>query len=304
MNGQTPVTEVPDNRTGFTIVDWDETFEVDDKGGPWKPSRPFRRGPLTYLRMPTVGTAARKWAMIERVAVGDGLQVKGIFDELLRLVAGMNRSEREGGILRGVNGVPATNEDISEVLGQPVETVNRAFEVLLDRRVDLLRKVAPNEQPKPSEPQQANIVQGKAPEIPGSPRPLSDDSGIESGAGSGAKARQEQEQKQGQEQGQRPGDQDGSARTALLSFDPLLTALRSAYGNNPTIRNFASWLWQRYQKASALKWREVTTLIEKLIEKSKAADGEPAAFFIGAVKKSPEDGGFGYRPAKRRPQGS
>jgi hypothetical protein len=81
-----------------------------------------------------------------------------------------------------------------------------------------------------------------------------------------------------------------------LFFDSLLTALRSAYGDNRTIGNFAQWLLHRYRGAGANKWREVSELVKRLIAKSKTADGEPAAFFIGAVKKSPEDGGFGYRP--------
>ena len=95
----------------------------------------------------------------------------------------------------------------------------------------------------------------------------------------------------------RPGNPQGrSAQTALSSFDSLFTALHSAYGDNPTMRNFASWILQRYERADELRWREVSELVNRLITKSKTADGEPAAFFIGAVKKSPEDGGFGYRP--------
>lgn len=295
------MTETTDNKTGFAVVDWETTFEVDDKGGPWKEGKPFRSGSLNYLRMPMVGTFDRRWTMIDRVAGDDGLWIKGLFDELLRLVAGMNRPDREGGVIRGVDGRPASVEEIAECLGQPPERMARAVAVLADRRVGLLREIAEGEgeRVESSEPSATETAPGKSPEFPGNPRPLSDDCDTESGAGGGARQRQgqEQEQEQGQEAEHPPGDSpDGPARLALSSFDSLLTALRTAYGNNRTIENFAGWLLSRYERAGALKWREVSALVNRLIAKSKTADGEPAAFFIGAVKKSPEDGGFGYRP--------
>lgn len=288
-----------DNAAGFAVVDWETTFEVDDKGGPWKEGRAFRNGSLNYLRMPMVGTFARRWAMIARVAGDDALWVRGLFDEFLRLVAGVNRPDREGGVIRGVDGRPASVEEIAECLGLPPEKMSRAVGVLVDRRVGLLREVAEGEddQTESSEADAAETAPGESSEFLGNPRSVSDDSHTEAGAGGGAAQRQEHEQEEGQRQEQPPGDSpDGSARLAFLSFDSLLTALRSAYGDNRTIGNFAQWLLHRYRGAGANKWREVSELVKRLIAKSKTADGEPAAFFIGAVKKSPEDGGFGYRP--------
>lgn len=290
------MTETIDNRPGFAIVDWDATFEVDDKGGPWKPERPFRYGSLNYLRMPTVGTFARRWAMIDRVAGDDGLWVRGLFDELLRLVGGMNRPDREGGIIRGVDGRPAHVDEMAECLGQPPEKMSRAVAVLADRRVGLLREVAEGEgeRAEPSEPSATETTPGKSPELPGNPRSLSDDSDTESGAEQ-SRAEQDNTEK-GQSKATSLDSPGSAARPALSSFDPLLTALRFAYRDNPTIRNFATWLLGRYERADPLKRREVSELVSRLIAKSKTADSEPAAFFIGAVKKSPEDGGFGYQP--------
>ncbi len=288
----------PETQDAFAVVDWDATFEVDDKGGPWKAGKPFRSGPLNYLRLPTVGTFARRWAMIDRVVGEDGLWVRGVFDEVLRLVSGMNRPGREGGVIRGVDGQPASVEGMAECLGLPIEKVSRAVSVLADRRVGLLQEVTHDEHPAPSEAQEAETVPGKSPEILGIPRSLSSDSDTEAGAAQSKAEQSRAEQEQGQEQ--RPGDQDGSARTALSSFDSLLTALRTAYGDNRTIGNFAGWLLQRYERSSSSKWAEVQALVKRLIEKSRTADGEPAAFFIGAVEKSPEDGGFGYVPASKR----
>jgi hypothetical protein len=292
------MTESTDNKAGFAIVDWDETFEVNDKGGPRKAGQPFRRGPLPYVRIPTVGTAARRWAMIERVTNSDGLQVEAVFGKLIRSVGGMDRPERDGGILRGVDGAPATIDDIAEMLGQPVETIRRAVEVLLDRRVGLLREVTEDEQPKPQEPQEDDTGPGNSPEILGDPRLLADANGIWSGAGQGQEQQQEQRQEQAQEHP--PGTPAGPACSALSLLDSAFSALRTAYGENPTIMNFATWFWQRYEKSGENKIRTVSEMVYRLIEKSKSANGEPAAFFIGAAKKSPEDGGFGYVPVSKR----
>jgi hypothetical protein len=293
------MSETTDIKAGFAVVDWDVTFEADDKGGPWKPGRPFRQGSLNYLRMPTVGTFARRWAMIERVAGEDALWVKGLFDEILRLVGGVNRPNRHGGVIRGVDGRPASVDEMAECLGQPLEKMARAMAILTDRRVGLLRTADSADAPAgPSDSGEIPGSPGESPETLGNPRPLPEGSGTETGAGSGAGQRQEQEQeqKQVQEQGQPPRNPAGSARSALFHFDSLLSALRTAYGNNRTIQNFASWLWQHYQRESVTKWKEIAALVNHLIAKSSGADGEPAAFFIGAVKKSPEDGGFGYQP--------
>jgi hypothetical protein len=291
-------------RTGLAIVDWDVTFEVDDKGGPWKPGKPFRSGSLNYLRVPTVGTFARRWAMIDRIAGDDGLWVRGLFDEILRLVGGMNRPAREGGVIRGVDGQPASIEEMAECLGQPLDRMSRATAILTDRRVGLLRTVdSADTAASLSDSGEIPGTPGDSPEVPGNPRPLADDSGTESGTGQGRADQVKTEQGNNRAASPEvPGD--GCPISALHVFDSLLTALRAAYGDNPTIRNFAAWLSTRYQHASVQKWHEVKALIEKLIEKSETVelgpDTEPAAYFIGAVKKGVEDGGFGYRPKGTR----
>jgi hypothetical protein len=284
-----------DTKTGLAIVEWEPTFEADDKGGPWKPGKKFRTGPLNYIRFPTVGTFARRWSMIDRTAGEDAMRVKGIFDEMVRLVAGMNRPGREKGIIRAVDGTPATAAEIAEMLGQPVDAITKAIQVLLDRRIGLLQEVTDSQSEAPDTPD----IPGDSPEIPGNIRCLADNSGTDTGAGSGARQGQGQRQEQDKGQEHPPGSPpEESACSALSLSDSLLSALRAAYGENQTIMNFWKWFRQRYQNTGENKIRGASEMVRRLIEKSKAADGEPAAFFIGAVKKSPEDGGFGYQPAK------
>lgn len=161
------MTDTP--RTGYAVTDWDSLFETDDKGGAWRDGKPFRRGPLNYLRLPCVGTFRRRLDMIRTVAGTDAPVVKGLFVDLLALVGGMDRDQREGGLIRGVDGEPAGPAEIADTISVDHDTVGRAIAVLTDRRVGLLKVVAV-EEPSP--------IPRDSGEIPGNPRK----SGAEPGA--------------------------------------------------------------------------------------------------------------------------
>jgi len=288
--------------SGYRVTDWDTTFEVDDKGGPWREGK-FRRGALNYLRLPTTGTFARRIGMISRVALDRGSEVKGRLLDVLEFIAGMDRQGREGGIIRTVDGSAATDADIADMLGQPPESVTYALSVLSDKRVGILQIVDDNDNPR-SEPESSGILPGSpgnSEESPGNPGPLSDQSPgispIESAQGRAGQSRTEQDKAKAAA----PEDPRADMPTARSCWNGVCDALHLAYGeNNKAIGNFIRWLQARlFRDLIGKNVPGAVSLIEELIQKSATADGEPAAWFMGAVKKSLSEGGFGYRPTGR-----
>jgi hypothetical protein len=157
--------------SGYAIPDWDVLFETDDKGGAWREGKPYRRGPLNYLRLPCVGTFRRRLDMIRNAAGNDGPAIKGLFLDLLALVGGMDRDQREGGVIRGVDGQPAEPSEIADTIGADPDTLHRALAVLTDRRVGLLRVIQPGENtPTPGNYAESLGNPVVSPEIPGNPR--------------------------------------------------------------------------------------------------------------------------------------
>jgi len=208
---------------GYAVVDWDAIFEVDDKGAPWKTDKPFRRGPLNYLRVPTCGTFARRLAMIERIASDDAMWIRGFVLDVLGLVAGMDRPDRQGGILRGADGQPATLEELAEALGHPADKVTRAVEVLADRRVGILRTVdASDLTPKAPDSTEFQGKPGNSTETPGIPGSLSEDLSVEAGAKQGNAEQSKADQIKAEQSG---NSTDTRSRVGLLSNGPRVEHL-------------------------------------------------------------------------------
>lgn len=161
----------------IAITNWDSLFEVDDKGAAWKDGKPFRKGPLNYLRVPTSGTFARRKQALYRHAGADGPAVFAVLFDIAEQQAGLDRPLREGGVLRTLDGEPATADDIADQIGRDRAEFARHLDYLLDRRVGLLKKVDLAQIEAP-----LDDVPGDSEESPGNPRPLSDQGPGDSGA--------------------------------------------------------------------------------------------------------------------------
>ena len=289
----------------YAVTDWDFLFETDDKGGAWREGKPFRRGPLNYLRLPTVGTFSRRLSMIRTVARDDALSVEGLFLRLLGLVAGLDRDQREGGLIRGVDGQPAEPGEIADMIGLAPEALDKAIAVLTDRRVGLLKIIAVDEP-----------IPGDSQEIPGNPRSLSEDSETEAVAEPGAlqdnatQSSTDQSRAIGEpsaansesDSESKPESTPEVAPAGALRWGAACLALQKAFGPNATITAFVHWL--SCELLSQPQERELFAVrrILDLIEKSRTKKNPPG-WFIGAVKKSRAEGGFGYRPDGKASRG-
>lgn len=291
---------------GYAIVDWDVNFEVTDRGAPWRPAKDgntpdpgFRAGALNYMRIPLTGTFARRLSMVDRIAGDDALWIKGLFlVELAGLIATFDRPNREGGILRGVDGGPATIEDLAEALAQPPERMARAIEVLSDRRVGILRVVTLADTPRDEQDsKESQGVPGDSTESHGIPGSLCNDSRTDSAQ---SKGRAEQQHEQGQGQEQAPGNPRGELGLAKsLCWEDCMAALRRTCGANATITAFSNWLGNNMVVMSDGQSNQWLRLVMDLVEKSATKDN-PGGWFIGAVKRPQAEGGFGYVPSDGR----
>lgn len=286
--------------TGYAVTDWDDLFETDDKGGRWCEGKPFRRGPLNYLRLPTVGTFARRMVMIRTIAADDALSIEGLFFRVLGLVAGLDRDQRAGGVIRGVDGQPAATEDVADILGLPHEVIERGIAILTDRRVGLLRALTEDD---------ITPIPGDSAESRGIPR----NSGAGPGAGPGAiqgraiQSNTEQNKSIPDESSANSeGDSEPEPRPSRevatdfsLRWESACLALRTAFGeHNQTVEDFRRWFGNRSVNLTYSQSANAISRLNELIEKSRHKDN-PAGYFIGCVKKPPDDGGFGYRPVGR-----
>jgi hypothetical protein len=80
---------------------------------------------------------------MERLAGDDAPHVMGVYIAMVRLVAVLERSLREGGIIRWHTGAPATVEQIADLLNLPVDSLDKALTVLTAERVGLIRRFSP-----------------------------------------------------------------------------------------------------------------------------------------------------------------
>jgi hypothetical protein len=100
----------------YRIVNWDEHYEVDKDSRAWTPGKPFRQGPLEYIRV----TARRDWN-IKTLELQDEVGEEvwffvGIFEKLCGVVACEPRYRREDAVIRNSDGAPASIADIARVL--------------------------------------------------------------------------------------------------------------------------------------------------------------------------------------------
>ncbi len=167
-------------RQHYYILNWDRCFEVDSHGKPWEPGQPFRKGPLTYLRV----KASRDWR-IEEIELHDQLgdemyAALAVFQQLCLTVASESRCRREGGIIRNSSGDPATDEELMRMLRLSEPTWKKLAAALCHPHVRWLGRGEDSAAHRPTPPAQrpqADPVPeptetpegGKVPEIPGVP---------------------------------------------------------------------------------------------------------------------------------------
>ena len=77
-------------------------------------------------------------------------------------------------------------------------------------------------------------------------------------------------------------------------------ALDRAFPGNATIQRFRKWLASKLVRKPAADVTAACQLALELVVKAHTDGREPVKWFVGAVKKSPSEGGFGYRPTGRR----
>ena len=89
-------------------------------------------------------------------------------------------------------------------------------------------------------------------------------------------------------------------QSARSFWEEVCFALQEAYGENTAMSNFKQWLSLKLLSAPRPQQDTACHLVLKLVQKSFAQGDDPPAWFMGAVKKPPKEGGFGYRPTGRR----
>jgi hypothetical protein len=114
----------------YRIVNWDEHYEVDKDGRAWSPGKPFRQGPLEYIRV----TARRDWN-IKTMELADEVGEEvwffvGIFEKLCGVVACEPRHRREDAVIRNSEGEPASIADIARVLRVKPDRARSALHML------------------------------------------------------------------------------------------------------------------------------------------------------------------------------
>ena len=227
--------------------------------------------------------------MIANIAADNAPAVKGIFDDLLGLVAGLDREQREGGVIRGVDGTPADVGEISELLRVPLEMIELAFIVLTDRRVGLIRaKTVEEIWPVPTP------ISDDSTQIPGNSEALRvtpGDSGAEPGAEPGAM----------QCSAAHINTEQSKPGTASC-WESACAVLRTAYPDNETIDQFREWLSNQSRMIDPDTGRKACAKIVELIRKSRTKDNPPG-WFVGAVKRPVSKGGFSYRPNGKAKRG-
>jgi len=274
---------------GYAIAGWDILMEVDDKGRAWKIGKPFRVGPLNYLRVPTTGTFARRKAMLRRIAGGQGPAVFGLYMDLLELVAGMDRPLREGGVLRNVDGQPATLTEIADFLAHDHELVESAIAFLTDRRVGLLRTLTADDLTPDSAP-----VPGDSGEIPGTPGSLAEQRPGNPGISKAKQARANQitsNQSKGEER-------LASGERHQLALPIALRKMLDTFPNNPCIQDIEKALMGR--TCGNGEAQVVADRVNRLLDRAREEAKEPLKWFVSVAQKGFDQGGLGVKFTKKR----
>lgn len=110
----------------YRITEWEERYEVNEKGRAWKPGEEKRAGPLTYIRSKVHGRSqGLGWRkLIEAAGSRKAPGVFGIFQKLLELSADQKCEDR--GFIQDDPDCP-----VSFVLGLDNRDVQFAISVLL-----------------------------------------------------------------------------------------------------------------------------------------------------------------------------
>jgi len=126
----------------YCIAEWDENYEVDKDNRTWKPGRPFRQGPLEYVRVKARGRDWSRSSMALSDIAGEKMYAAvGVFQKLAEIVAKSVRPLREGGIIRDRKGEPATVEAIAWMLRMQAQTLRELFSYLAHPEVGWLEQV-------------------------------------------------------------------------------------------------------------------------------------------------------------------
>lgn len=81
----------------YRIVNWDQEYEVNEKGNDWKPGQTKRAGPLTFIRSQVRGkNVSPGFRRLRRHSGGDekALRNFGLFQKLLELAGDARREDR------------------------------------------------------------------------------------------------------------------------------------------------------------------------------------------------------------------
>jgi len=122
----------------YRITHWEEAFEVDQHGRPWKPGHPVRKGPLQFLRVKCrKGTAQRFNSLMTMYGPAKSYAAMGVFERLCQLVGCEDGPNRRGGALR-YDGQLASLRQIGLMLSATVDQIEPLIDILLDPDVGWL----------------------------------------------------------------------------------------------------------------------------------------------------------------------
>ncbi len=146
----------------YYVREWDQRYEVDDKGYAYRDGRPKRAGPLDYIRLKVYGRAQGiGWRKLIAVAgVREAPMIFGIFCKFLEIAGDRDRDSRGY-----VEDTP--DEPLSFTMGLHEKDVQTALNILCDPRLAWLQKEESSKEETTNTTQPTNQHSGKVPGVSG-----------------------------------------------------------------------------------------------------------------------------------------
>lgn len=142
----------------YRIREWQERYEVNEKGRVWVDGERKRHGALEYIRMPVHGRfSTRPWRRLNQMAGDDAPAVFGVFCKLMEIAAD-NKADLRGWIV-DTDGTPLTTRDLSEILMWSEAVISLSLNILSSNGLRWIEAVSLDE------------FSGKSRNIPGNPDP-------------------------------------------------------------------------------------------------------------------------------------
>lgn len=299
--------------TYYRIVDWDQHYEVDQDNRAWKPGKPFRQGPLDYLRVKARGRDFSRSSLALADLAGESMYWSvGAFQKMIEIVAKSPRPLRTGGIIRNRKGSPATRDEVAWMLRVKPETLKECLRLLAHPEVAWLEEVSadsaevgesPQKSAKSAELADASETRGnqrtRAADIRSESSHSQDNTETESSQEQGSSFT---EQPTGQPPSNDPGDlflRAGFDSTRLGFLRELRIVLRpQSNSDHQAIINFEQWLHEQILRDHATVGAREKRLTDVIRLARDCRNGDsPMAVFMSRIRSE-----LGYVPPSRQVQ--